>query len=282
MALTKTLYKRIFLLSAILVVVELIYIAVRREFVQIDAGFLLTIELVLTLIVSLLASTVILRLTGNKVWNMFEKEMELEQRIIISKLYAISLYSLAIIITVWKAGLSLGNITLFVGLLASGFAFAIRDILLSFFAWFIILNKKPFHMGDYIKIGDDVGLVTRIGTFFFTLEQGRKPEYIKVPNSIVLGKSLQNLGEGKFVQELLFTLKAIPPFYENECQEITNYIKSRSAYQHLIRIGLVSELNAIQLKVEYTTSFEQEHLKSAITAFVCQRLEDSLKFGNQH
>ena len=282
MALTKTLYKRIFLLSAILVVVELIYIAVRREFVQIDAGFLLTIELVLTLIVSLLASTVILRLTGNKVWNMFEKEMELEQRIIISKLYAISLYSLAIIITVWKAGLSLGNITLFVGLLASGFAFAIRDILLSFFAWFIILNKKPFHMGDYIKIGDDVGLVTRIGTFFFTLEQGRKPEYIKVPNSIVLSKSLQNLGEGKFVQELLFTLKAIPPFYENECQEITNYIKSRSAYQHLIRIGLVSELNAIQLKVEYTTSFEQEHLKSAITAFVCQRLEDSLKFGNQH
>ena len=282
MALTKTLYKRIFLLSAILVVVELIYIAVRREFVQIDAGFLLTIELVLTLIVSLLASTVILRLTGNKVWNMFEKEMELEQRIIISKLYAISLYSLAIMITVWKAGLSLGNITLFIGLLASGFAFAIRDILLSFFAWFIILNKKPFHMGDYIKIGDDVGLVTRIGTFFFTLEQGRKPEYIKVPNSIVLSKSLQNLGEGKFVQELFFTLKAIPPFYENECQEITNYIKSRSAHLQLIRIGLVSELNAIQLKVEYTTSFEQEHLKSAVTAFVCQRLEDFLKFGNQH
>jgi MscS family membrane protein len=282
MALTKTLYKRIFLLSAILVVVELIYIAARREFVQIDAGFLLGIELVLTLIVTLLASTVILRLTGNKVWTMFEKEMELEQRIIISKLYAISLYSLAIIITVWKAGLSLGNITLFIGLLASGFAFAIRDILLSFFAWFIILNKKPFHMGDYIKIGDDVGLVTRIGTFFFTLEQGRKPEYIKVPNSIVLSKSLQNLGEGKFVQELFFTLKAIPPFYENECQEITNYIKSRSAHQQLIRIGLVSELNAIQLKVEYTTSFEQEHLKSAITAFVCQRLEAFLKFGNQH
>ena len=74
MALTKTLYKRIFLLSAILVVVELIYIAVRREFVQIEAGFLLTIELVLTLIVSLLASTVILRLTGNKVWNMFERK----------------------------------------------------------------------------------------------------------------------------------------------------------------------------------------------------------------
>ena len=132
MALTKTLYKRIFLLSAILVVVELIYIAVRREFVEIDSGFLQAIELILTLIVSLLASTVILRVTGNKLWTMFEKEMELEQRIIISKLYAISLYSIAIIITFWKAGLSLGNITLFVGLLASGFAFAIRDLLLSF------------------------------------------------------------------------------------------------------------------------------------------------------
>jgi small-conductance mechanosensitive channel len=281
MALTKTLYKRIFLLSAILVVVELIYIAARREFVQIDAGFLLGIELVLTLIVTLLASTVILRLTGNKVWTMFEKEMELEQRIIISKLYAISLYSLALIITFWKAGLSLGNITLFVGLLASGFAFAIRDLLLSFFAWFIILNKKPFQMGDYIKIGDDIGLVTRIGTFFFTLEQARKPEFIKVPNSIVMGKSVRNLGEGKFVQELLFTLKGIPLAYESECSEIVNYIKSRSAHQQLIRVGLITELHAIQLKVEYTTSFEQEHLKSAITAFVCQRLEHFLKFGNQ-
>lgn len=280
MALTKTLYKRIFLLSAILVVVELIYIAVRREFVQIDAGFLQTIELVLTFVVSLLASTVILRLTGNKVWNMFEKEMELEQRIIISKLYAISLYSLALIITFWKAGLSLGNITLFVGLLASGFAFAIRDILLSFFAWFIILNKKPFQMGDYITIGDDVGLVTRIGTFFFTLEQARKPEYIKVPNSIVLSKSLHNMGDGKFVEELYFTLKAMPSNYENESKEIINYIKSRTAYQQLIRVGLVTGPNAIQLKVEYTTSFEQEHLKSAITIFVCQRLEESLKFGN--
>jgi small-conductance mechanosensitive channel len=282
MALTKTLYKRIFLLSAILVVVELIYIAVRREFVEIDAGFLQAIELVLTLIVSLLASTVVLRLTGNKMWTMFEKEMELEQRIIISKLYAISLYSLALIITFWKAGLSLGNITLFVGLLASGFAFAIRDLLLSFFAWFIILNKKPFHMGDYIRIGDDIGLVTRIGTFFFTLEQARKPEYIKIPNSIILSKSIRNLGESKFVQELFFTLKAIPTSYENDCQEITNYIKSRSAHPQLIRIGLVSEFNNIQLKVEYTTSFEQEHLKSAITAFVCQRLENFLKFGNQH
>jgi len=281
MALTKTLYKRIFLLSAILVVVELIYIAVRREFVEIDSGFLQAIELILTLIVSLLASTVILRVTGNKLWTMFEKEMELEQRIIISKLYAISLYSIAIIITFWKAGLSLGNITLFVGLLASGFAFAIRDLLLSFFAWFIILNKKPFQMGDYIKIENDIGLVTRIGTFFFTLEQARKPEFIKVPNSLVLSKSIRNLGEGKLVQEMFFTLKAIPPNFEAECLEITNYIKSRSSYQQLIRITLLTEVNAIQLKIEYHTSFEQEHLKSAITVFVCQRLEVYLKFGNQ-
>jgi hypothetical protein len=96
-----------------------------------------------------------------------------------------------------------------------------------------------------------------------------------------MGKSVRNLGEGKFVQELLFTLKGIPLAYESECSEIVNYIKSRSAHQQLIRVGLITELHAIQLKVEYTTSFEQEHLKSAITAFVCQRLEHFLKFGNQ-
>ena len=148
-------YKTIILLTIILIISELIYLGFRKEIITIDPVIIKFVEVFLTLIISLLVISVVLRFTSNRVWTMFEKEMELEQRIIISKLYSVSLYSLALLITFWKAGVSLGNLTLFMGLIATGFAFAIRDLLLSFFAWFIILNKKPFQMGDYIKIGEE-------------------------------------------------------------------------------------------------------------------------------
>jgi small-conductance mechanosensitive channel len=281
MALSKNLYKRIFLLSAILIVVELIYVGVRREFIAIDSIFLSIIELVLTLIISLLVVTVILRFTQNKVWTMFEQEMEVEQRIIISMLYSVSLYTIALIITFWKAGVSLGNITIFVGLIATGFAFAIRDLLLSFFAWFIILNKKPFQMGDYIRLGEDMGLVTRIGTFFFTLEQARKPEFIKVPNSLVLGKSIRNLGEGNFIQELLFPIKSLPDDYSVNLHEILIFIKSRSKFKDLIKATISTDQTHWYIKVEYQTSFEQDYLRSVITAEIFRIFSDHVKMTQQ-
>lgn len=281
MALSKNLYKRIFLLSAILIVVELIYVGIRREFIAIDSIFLSIIELVLTLIISLLVVTVILRFTQNKVWTMFEQEMEVEQRIIISKLYSVSLYTIAFIITFWKAGVSLGNITIFVGLIATGFAFAIRDLLLSFFAWFIILNKKPFQMGDYIRLGEDMGLVTRIGTFFFTLEQARKPEFIKVPNSLVLGKSIRNLGEGNFIQELLFPIKSLPDDYSVNLHEILVFIKSRTKFKDLMKATISTDQTHWYIKVEYQTCFEQDYLKSAITAEVYRLFSDHVKMTQQ-
>ncbi len=281
MALSKNLYKRIFLLSAILIIVELIYVGIRREFIAIDSIFLSIIELVLTLIISLLVVTVVLRFTQNKVWTMFEQEMEVEQRIIISKLYSVSLYTIALIITFWKAGVSLGNITIFVGLIATGFAFAIRDLLLSFFAWFIILNKKPFQMGDYIRLGDDMGLVTRIGTFFFTLEQARSPEFIKVPNSLVLGKSVRNLGEGSFTQELLFPIKSLPDDYSVNLHEILIFIKSRTKFKDFLKATISTDQTHWYIKIEYQTSFEQDYLKAVITAEIFRVFREHVKMTQQ-
>jgi MscS family membrane protein len=279
MALSKRLYRRIFLLSAILIVVELIYLGIRRQILPIDPVILRSIEILLTFVISLLITTVILRLTGDKVWSMFEKEMEVEQRIIISKLYAVSLYTIAFIITFWRAGLSLGNITLFVGLITTGLAFAIRDLLLSFLAWFVILNKKPFQMGDFIRIGDDMGLVTRIGTFFFTLELPRKDEFIKVPNSNVLQKSIRNLGEGEYVQELQFMLKTIPENPSNLLSELQQFIKLRSRFNKVLKCNLGADANNWFIKIEYTTHFDQDHLRALIAAEVARLFHDHLKTG---
>jgi len=264
MALNKNLYRRIFLLTGILILIELIYLGIKKEIISIDPVIIKVVELVLTLLVTLLIATVILRITGNKVWTMFEKEMELEQRIIISKLYSISLYSVALLITFWKAGVSLGNLTLFIGLIATGFAFAIRDLLLSFFAWYVILNKKPFHMGDYIKIGDDFGLVTRIGTFFFTLEQSSSDEFLKIPNSLVLNRTIHNRGAGRFREEIRLNLEVIAEDTAEKLTELATFIRTRSNIKESVRVQLNADVGGWFIYMSYPTNFKQDQLKPAI------------------
>ena len=136
-------------------------------------------------------------------------------------------------------------------------------------------------MGDYIRLGDDMGLVTRIGTFFFTLEQARKPEFIKVPNSLVLGKSIRNLGEGSFTQELLFPIKSLPDDYSVNLHEILIFIKSRSKFKDLIKATISTDQTHWYIKVEYQTSFEQDYLRSVITAEIFRIFSEHVKMTQQ-
>lgn len=269
--------KTILLLSIILIISELIYLGFRREIITIDPVIIKFVEVFLTLIISLLVISIVLRFTSNRVWTMFEKEMELEQRIIVTKLYSVSLYSIALLVIFWKAGVSLGNLTLFIGLIATGFAFAIRDILLSFFAWFIILNKKPFKMGDFIKIGDEKGLVTRIGTFFFRLDLQSSDEFIKIPNSQIMTKSIHNQGGGKFRDEIKFALKSIPPDLEQKLSSLNTFIKTRSLLKENIKTTLVSDVSGWYIQIIYPTNFKQDHLKPAIFLEAHRLFEHELK-----
>lgn len=253
---------------------------ISKNVIRIDPIILKIIGLFFTLILSLLIATIIIRLTGNKVWNMFEKEMEVEQRIIITKLYSISLYTIAFIITFWKAGVSLGDITLFVGLIATGFAFAVRDLLLSFFAWFIILNKKPFQMGDYIQIHEETGLVTRIGTFFFTLEQHHHEHFLKIPNSLVLSKPIHNLGSGKYREEIKINISSIPADVQERMTELSTYLKSRNAFKEQIKTQLGTDEEGWHIAVSFFTSYKQENLKPAVLMKVQELFAEHLKFGH--
>jgi small-conductance mechanosensitive channel len=280
MAIKPRLLKRILLLSVIFIVSELIYLGVKKEIISIDPALVLVMELFLTLIISLLIITVILRITEKKVWTMFEKEMEVEQRIIISKLYSISLYTIALFITFWKAGVSLGNLTLFIGLVTSGFAYALRDVLLSFFAWFIILNKKPFHMGDYIQVDNYNGLVTRIGTFFFTLEQQNNPEFIKIPNSIILNKPTINKGNGKYREEIKMPLKHAPADLQDRLKELQVFIRTRNLLKDPVKTHVVADTNGWYVYISFNTSFQQDNLKAAVYSECLQQLSDCLHFSS--
>jgi MscS family membrane protein len=167
---------------------------------------------------TLFTISVVLRITLRRVFSLFD---EPEESIFYSKIYTWLLYGTGVFIILGYFGVSLGNITLIIGLMATGLAFAVRDVLLSFFGWMVLLRKKPIRIGDYIQIGEDEGRVQHIGTFFVLLASplARGDEFIRVPNRLFLEKSITKRGKELFTDRLNLPIKGVP---ENFDQKITD------------------------------------------------------------
>ena len=192
--------KRITLLLFLTLVVGGVYGINKLGYVTVPDVLFRMIDIFLVSILTILAITIILRTTLHRIFNYLETEVEIEERIFLAKVYTIFLYVMGIAIILWKVGVSLTSLTLFLGLVTSAIAFGIRDVILSAVAWLIIINKKPFRIGDVIRVGDDIGQVTRIGTFFSTLEPLRGAgQFIKIPNRILLEKNMLNFNKKKWI-----------------------------------------------------------------------------------
>src|SRR5690606_36476294 len=75
--------------------------------------------------------------------------------------------SAVLIISVWFKEFS--SVLTFLGLLSAGIAIALREPVVNFFVWIFLLWRKPFNVGDRIKIGDDIGDVIDIRIFQFSM-----------------------------------------------------------------------------------------------------------------
>jgi small-conductance mechanosensitive channel len=160
-------------------------------------------------------------------------------------------------------GVTLENITLFVGLIATGLAFALREILLPFFVWFMLLTKRPFRIGDYIKIGDDEGRVKHIGTFYVFLDPLNTDlnQTIKIPNKIFLEKQVINYGGINLPIFLKIPVTAMDlKDSEKRIEEIKkNLIKIYPEYT--INPKLVSDKEYVYLLFDFTVSTKENYTK---------------------
>lgn len=210
----------------------------------------------ITLVVAILFfSSLLLRITIKRVYNFFE---EPEERIFYSKIYTWTLYSIGIFIILHHFGVSLGNITIFIGLIATGLAFAVRDVLLSFFGWIILLRKKPFRIGDYIRIGESEGRVIHIGTFYVLLDKtiDIPEDFTRVPNRLFLEKSIDNLGKTTYHEELVFQLSDYPAEKNELLNDLFNNINNLLEIKDHTNTLIDLRNEKLVLIIRYLVSFE--------------------------
>ena len=82
---------------------------------------------------------------------------------LLSKIAKILLWVIALVIILQNLGYNVSTLVAGLGLGGLAVAFAIQAILADIFASFSIYFDKPFQVGDFIIVGDDMGVVSKIG-----------------------------------------------------------------------------------------------------------------------
>lgn len=192
----KGLNRLIFIFGGILALFITLIVVDNYELISFSKTIINVLKTLAVIVSSYFIASVIIRFTSS--WSVkFIKDEDIETKLIMSKVYSFMIYLLATAFVLWKIGVTIQNIALMSGLIATGLAFALREVLLSFFVWLILLVKKPFRIGDNIKIGEEEGVVKHIGIFYVHVDNTPESydDYVKVPNKLFIDKAIYNYGK---------------------------------------------------------------------------------------
>lgn len=135
----------------------------------------------------------------------------------------IALWSIGILLVLSNAGINVSSLLAGLGIGGIAVALALQNILGDIFSSFSILIDKPFQVGDFIKIGTDVGVVEKIGiktTHLRTLDG----QTLIVANRELTTTRVENFRQVK-KRRALFILGVIYESKAADLEKIPNLIK---------------------------------------------------------
>ncbi|SFM43802.1 mechanosensitive ion channel family protein [Methanolobus profundi] len=268
-----------FMFFAVMILIALGIIAAdKRHLISVPEAVTGTLEALVVIFVSYAVATLFTKLTVNRFLNYFEEMGEIEERILMGKMYLWFVYLLATLAVFWYIGITVNNIAIFLGLITTGFAFAIRDIILSYFIWFILLTKKPFKIGDYIRVGEDdylEGQVKHIGLFYVvvTPTPDTYDDFFKIPNKVFLEQPIKNHGRGKFRNEfdMYFEMDDLPEDLPAKVEALKEMVWNTLDVSVSFFLG--SDRDGVKITVYYKSTYDRrEQVRHQITSMMLNEL----------
>lgn len=269
----------LFFLIVILPIIA-IDLAGRQEIIPVPEISLKVLEGIIVVLVSFGGATLFIRLTISFIMNQFEGIGQQEERILLSKLYILLVYVLATVAVFLHMGIGIQNVALFLGLTATGFAFAIREVVLSYIIWFMLLTKKPFKIGDYINVAGQEGQVKHIGMFYVVVDASPHTyaDYTKIPNKVFLEKPIRNYGNDKFFSTFELYLENISSDIVDRLERIRE--KGKALKDIDATFNLNSDSDGVKITVEFKTTYDdRDILRDRLLSMMLQEL--NLNAGNK-
>lgn len=247
---------RAILFFAGLIFLGILISAVHRYYYPLPYPIVPVAERVSLILLSYLVATVFLRITIVRVLAVFNETIQVEQRILVTKLYTAIVYLAATVVVFWQLGVTGQSIMIFLGLATTGIAFALRDILLSFFAWYLLLSKRPFRIGDYISIDGVEGRVEHIGTFYVFVDETPETyeDVTRIPNRTFLDKPFRNYGRKNIPVSVRYKIGQVPRDLAARKERAAKRIGERAKNA---QIYIDSSGEGVFAIVQFSCSFEE-------------------------
>ena len=121
-------------------------------------------------------------------------KLEAPVRQLIARLVQLFVLCLFVIMAMQNLGVELLPLVAGLGVAGAGVALALQGVLGNLVAGLTIIFTQPFHVGDYISIGDEEGEVLDISLFNTTLGHTDRSRVV-IPSRKIVGEILHNCGQ---------------------------------------------------------------------------------------
>lgn len=146
-------------------------------------NLLLILQALLTIIVTIFIALWISRLIENRL--MRAKDINMNLRVVFSKLLRVLLLFIAVLIALSAVGLDITMLSVFGGALGVGLGFGLQRIASNYVSGFIILLDKSMQIGDVVTVDSHYGVVSDLRTRYLVLRKLDGTEVI-IPNESLI------------------------------------------------------------------------------------------------
>jgi small-conductance mechanosensitive channel len=155
--------------------------------------------------------------------------------------YAVNIVAVLLLVAVWIE--RLGDLSVAMGILAAGLAFALQEVIGSFAGWLTIISGKPFAVGDRIETGGIRGDVVDVGILRTTLMEignwlngdHNTGRIVTVSNAFIFKEPLYN---SSVYLRFIWDEITVPVTYESEWKQaieiMIETVQQNQHYQELL------------------------------------------------
>jgi len=152
-------------------------------------SLLLVLQGAISVITTVLVALWLGRLAENRL--MRATTLQVNLRVMFSKLVQISLLLLALLIALPAVGIDLTVLSVFGGMLGVGIGFGLQKIAANYISGFIILLDRSVSIGDLVTIGDHTGTLTKMTARYVVVRSLAGLEAI-IPNESIITATVIN------------------------------------------------------------------------------------------
>lgn len=185
-----------------------------------NVNLLVILQALLTIFATIFVALWISRVMESKL--MHATHINMNMRVVMSKVLRIALMFIAIMIGLSAAGLDLTLLSVFGGALGVGLGFGLQRIASNYVSGFILLLDKSMQIGDIVTVEDKhYGVITDLRTRYLILKKMDGTQVI-VPNELLIINSVIN---HSFTDRNSRVLLDVQVAYESDLELVLNLMK---------------------------------------------------------